>query len=206
MTLLSHVTASPPIQFDFAFVRRFALYFAGIGLVMAPFVRDPLAMAGGCFMPWILLTIIDTPRMPSVAVYFLLWQWVEVASRIAVAIVDSESIGDGVYGPDVAQRSVLVLFASLIVLAGALRIALANLPEVPFRRMVEHLSWRPSTLFGAVGIAIVATPLNWAASASRFAAARGDNRHSQDHRFTHALHHNFVVRTRSQMGIRRNSH
>jgi hypothetical protein len=164
MTSLTHVEApTPPIQFDFAFVRKCALWFAGFGLAAAPFVRDPLAMAGGCFMPWLLVTIIDTPRMPSIAVYFLLWQWLEVASRVAVGMVDNESIGDGLYGPNVI-RAYWYCFASLIALAFALRVALSNLPNLPLWKRVEHLSWRPSSLFWCyLAIAVVASPLQSAA-------------------------------------------
>ena len=162
MTFLSTVAPPPPLQFDFVFIRKCALYFGAAGVAVAPFVREPLAVAGGGMMPYLLLTIIDTPRMPSIAVFFLLYQWVEVVTRVFIGMVDNEGIGEGLYGANVT-RAYWYCFASLLTFAGALRLALGNLPDLPRDQMVAHLSWRPSKLFWAyILIAVVSVPLFYA--------------------------------------------
>jgi hypothetical protein len=166
MTAIASVATPFELRLDIGFLRRGAFYFAGFGLLAAPFVHDPVALVGGCAAPYILLSIIDTPRMPSVAVFFLLWQWVEVVSRIAVAAVDNESINDGLYGPYVG-RAFWYCLASLAVLAGALRLCIGNLPRLSYDSLTEHLSWRPSALFWAyLVIMAVGSPLQAAAAIS----------------------------------------
>src|SRR5437899_1990806 len=98
MTLVAQLPMEAPIRFDFGFLRKGAVYLAIAMLMVAPFSRDPIAMVFCGIVPWMLISLIDRPGMPAVAVYYLLWQWAQVAVRLLLAFIDGESMGDGIYG------------------------------------------------------------------------------------------------------------
>jgi hypothetical protein len=146
MTAIPRLMTHHEWQFDFAFLRRLLLGLAALGFVLAPFSRDPLALAVGTAVPWLIVTIIDKPSMPSVVIFFLLWQWAQVYARLLLALVDGEALGAGVYGSDVTLAYWYSL-ASIVVLAAAFSLALSrmNVSEDMDRHGVPH--WRPDRLF-----------------------------------------------------------
>jgi hypothetical protein len=160
MALTTHFQTAEPIYFDFAFLRKAFLYFVGAMLVMAPFSRDPLVMVLCGFVPWILMTIIDRPGMPSIIAYYLLWVWVEAATRVLLAVLDGESLGDGPYGLDV-YRAFWYSMASLVALAIAFRFCLNGAAPRSDVQRDEHRGWPPVSLFylylatGALSFALV---------------------------------------------------
>jgi hypothetical protein len=164
MTIVAPLSMEPPIRFDFAFLRKGAVYFAIMMLVVAPFSYDPFATVFCGIVPWVLISLVDRPGMPAVAVYYLLWQWLQAAVRLLLAFIDGESIGDGIYGWDV-YRAFLYSMASLAVLALAFRVALSGVRLPTDDKLDEHLDWLPSSLFW---LFLAASVLSAAAS---FAAA-----------------------------------
>lgn len=146
MTVVAHVAVEPPIRFDFAFLRKGAVYFAIAMLLAAPFSRDPMSTVLCGIMPWVLISLVDQPGMPAVAVYYLLWQWLEAAVRLLLAFIDHESMGDGIYGPYVT-RAFWYSMVSLAVFALAFRFALSGVRPPSDDKLDEHLDWRPSSLF-----------------------------------------------------------
>ena len=73
-------------------------------------VRDPPAagpldiaslrrVTDGGFAPWIILLIAGTPTLPAALVYLLLWQWLQVFTRVLVSVTDGEPLARSVYGP-----------------------------------------------------------------------------------------------------------
>jgi hypothetical protein len=127
MTATTQFQTAEPIHFDFALLRKAFLYFGIAMLVMAPFSRDPIVVVACGFMPCILVVLVDRPRMPSIIVYYLLWMWAQAATRVLLAALDGESLGDGLYGLDV-YRAFWYSMASLVILAVAFRICLGNVP------------------------------------------------------------------------------
>ena len=103
MALTTQFHKVESIHFDFALLRKAFLGFAVAMVVMAPFSRDPLVAVVCGFTPWLLTALVDRPRMPAVVLYYLLWMWVEAATRLLLAFMDGELLGDGQYGPDVTR-------------------------------------------------------------------------------------------------------
>src|SRR5260370_40103562 len=120
MAVTTQFQTAEPIYFDFALLRKAFLCFAVAMLVMAPFARDPMVVVVCGFMPYVLVGLRDLPRMPSIVVYYLLWMWFQAATRVLIAALDAESLGDGLCGLDL-YRAFWYAMASLVVL------------EVPFR-------------------------------------------------------------------------
>ena len=146
MALTTQFHKVESIHFDFALLRKAFLGFAVAMVVMAPFSRDPLVAVVCGFTPWLLTALVDRPRMPAVVLYYLLWMWVEAATRLLLAFMDGESLGDGQYGPDVT-RAFWYSMASLVVLAITFRICLTGLAAPSDDQLNEHRSWFPVKLF-----------------------------------------------------------
>ena len=85
-------------------------------MFFAPFSQDPLALAVGAAVPWLILQIIARPGMPVSIVYLFIWQWMQIFTRVLQSMVDNESMASGLYGPDVA-RAYWYMLASLVVMA-----------------------------------------------------------------------------------------
>ena len=146
MTVTTVLRAAEPIYFDFALLRKAFLYFGGVMLLAAPFSRDPLTVVACGQAPWILISLVDRPRTPSVVVYYLLYMWVEAAARVLLASLDGESLGDGPFGPDV-YRAFWYSMASLVVLAITFRVCLSSLPALSEEQLNEHRRWSLPALF-----------------------------------------------------------
>ncbi len=73
MAVTTAIQTSEPIYFDFALLRKAFLYFAGAMTVMAPFSRDSLVVLACGIVPWILVFLVDRPRMPAIVVDYLLF-------------------------------------------------------------------------------------------------------------------------------------
>jgi hypothetical protein len=146
MTVTTALQTADPIYFDVALARKALLYFGVALLVIAPFSRDPFVVVVCGFMPYILVALIDRPRMPSIMLYYLLWTWVQAAARVLVAALDGESLGNGPYGLDV-YRAFWYSMASLIVLAITFRFTLGGLPSPSDEQLSEHRRWPPMMLF-----------------------------------------------------------
>jgi hypothetical protein len=146
MALTTHFQTAAPIYFDFAFLRKAFLYFGIAVLVLSPFSRDPMVVVVCGFMPCILVGLVDLPRMPSIVVYYLLWMWVQAATRVLIAALDAESLGDGPYGQDI-YRAFWYAMASLIILAVAFRICLGGLTLPSDDQLDAHRRWPPILLF-----------------------------------------------------------
>ena len=127
-------------------MRRAFLVFAFVLATAAPFAPDPLELAVGGFVPWIVLTIAGTPTLPAALVYFLLWQWLQVFARALVGVVDGEPMVSSVFGPWVLDAYWYML-ASIVVLAIAVRIVLGSLKAPRPREANAHLAWGPPELF-----------------------------------------------------------
>jgi hypothetical protein len=145
-TVTTAVRTSESTYFDFALLRKTFRYFAGAMLVMAPLSRDPMVALVSGMAPWILVALVDRPRMPAIVVYYLLFMWAEAATRVLLASLDGESLGDGPYGQDV-YRAFWYSMASLIVLAATFRICLAGMPPPSQDQLYEHRHWPLTTLF-----------------------------------------------------------
>src|SRR5881394_1713368 len=91
---------SAPTQLDMEFVRRLLFYFAGACIACAPFVRDPLALAAGGALPWLVATILARPEIPGIVFYFVMTHWMQVVARLPVSWSENESLSDSVWGPD----------------------------------------------------------------------------------------------------------
>jgi hypothetical protein len=146
MTVVAQLPMESPIRFDFAFLRKGAMYFAIAMLVVAPFSRDPIATVFCGVVPWVMISLVDQPGMPAVAVYYLLWQWAQAAVRLLLAFIDGESIGDGFYGGYV-YRAFWYSLVGLIVFALMFRVALSGMRRPTDDKLNEHLDWKPSSLF-----------------------------------------------------------
>jgi hypothetical protein len=136
----------PVLQLDTAFLRRIFAVFAGFGVLLAPLSHDPIAMVVGAAMPLILMTLLDKPAMPSALIFFVLWQWIQVFTRVLLAMTDGEPLSAGMYGADVTKAYWYSL-ACLTVIAVAFRIALDGVPRPSQADRLQHLTWQPSMLF-----------------------------------------------------------
>jgi hypothetical protein len=162
MAVTTQFQTAEPIYFDFALLRKAFLCFAVAMLVMAPFARDPIVVVVCGFMPYVLVGLLDLPRMPSIVVYYLLWMWFQAATRVLIAALDGESLGDGLYGLDV-YRAFWYAMASLVILAIAFRICLSGLPPPSDDQLDEHRHWPPMPLFylylAAAALSLALAPL-----------------------------------------------
>jgi hypothetical protein len=157
-------TPAPAAVLDLNSLKRAFFYIAIALMFIAPFSPDPLALAVGAAVPWVILQIIARPGMPASVVYLFIWQWLQTFTRVLQSMVDNESIANGLYGPNVA-RAYWYMLAGLVVMALALRLVLGNLkpPTVQDRR--AHFEWRPLDLFSLyVGMLFLAVACRYAAA------------------------------------------
>ena len=137
---------SPRMVLDAGFMRRTFLLIGLFLLLTAPFSSDPLAFAAGCFVPWIVLSLVGKPTMPAAVIFYFLWQWAQVFSRVLQSMVDGEPLGAGLYGQYVVNAYWYML-ASIVVLALAFRMVLGGLPSPSSEEESAHRDWRPLDLF-----------------------------------------------------------
>lgn len=147
MIAAASVRVSPTTpHLDMEAVRRVVFYFAVACLVVAPYSRDPLALAAGAAVPWLVATILAKPQIPVVIFYFLLTNWIQVVARLGVSWNDSESLGDGLWGHDLT-RAYWYSLASIIVLALGVRVGFAGLPTPQGDPREQAQTWRLSHVF-----------------------------------------------------------
>ncbi len=143
-------------------MRKALLCFGVVLLGIVPFLRDPLVVVVCGFMPYILVTIVDRPTMPSIMLYYLLFTWVEAGARVLIAALDGESLGDGPFGLDV-YRAFWYSMASLIVLAITFRITLGSIASPSDEQLSEHRRWPPMMLFyiylATTALSVILAPL-----------------------------------------------
>lgn len=140
------VASAPAPTFDLNFLKR-AFFYVALGLLfIAPFSQDPLAFAAGAIVPWVILQLIVRPGMPVAVAYLLLWQWLQIFSRVLQSIVDGESLANGLYGPNVA-RAYWYMLASLVVMAVAFRFVLGRARPPTLQERTAHYEWRPVDFF-----------------------------------------------------------
>ncbi|HKH68732.1 MAG TPA: hypothetical protein VKA75_15295, partial [Reyranella sp.] len=95
--------AAPAAVLDLNGLKR-AFFYIAVGLMFfAPFSQDPLALAVGAAVPWLILQIMARPGMPVSVVYLFIWQWLQIITRPLQSMVDNESMASGLYGPNVAR-------------------------------------------------------------------------------------------------------
>jgi hypothetical protein len=133
--------ARPAPVLDFELVRRGFLYFAIVMGVVAPFTREPVVTIGGAIVPWLIVRIVGTPTMPAAVLYLFLWQWMQIYTRVPVAWIDKETLGGGIYGPDVA-RAYWYMLASLLTMALAFRLVLARVKPPTRSQLTAHYKWQ----------------------------------------------------------------
>mgnify|MGYP003345626822 FL=1 len=141
---------------DFELVRRGFLYFAIVMGVVAPFTREPIVTIGGALVPWIIIKIIGTPTMPAAVLYLFLWQWMQIYTRVPVAWIDKETLGGGLYGPDVA-RAYWYMLASLITMAIAFRVVLSRARPPTRAQLTAHYKWQLNDVLMIYAAAFVAS-------------------------------------------------
>lgn len=151
------------LRLDLAFLRKLFFVLAVGVVVMAPFARDPLITAACGMLPFLLVGLLDRPRMPSVVVYALLYMWLQIAARLVLTYIDDETLSGGLYGTDVC-RATWYAMASLLVLATVFRIHLGRLASLTSHRLDEHRQWPPLALFqlylAVSGLAFVLAPVS----------------------------------------------
>jgi hypothetical protein len=163
MTTTTVLPERAAARLDFTMLRRGSLYFAVLGVVVAPFVPDPICYAGGAIVPWVLLSLIGYPTMPKALVFFLLWQWAQIFAREILAILDGESMAIGVYGNDLL-RAYWYGMAGLITFALTFRLMLGKLRPPTVQEYYGHERWRATDLIlvylvaavGSVALAFIA--------------------------------------------------
>jgi hypothetical protein len=145
-------------------LKRAFFYIAVALMFFAPFSQDPLALAVGAAVPWLILQIIARPGMPVSVVYLFIWQWMQIFTRVLQSMVDNESMASGLYGPNVA-RAYWYMLASLGVMALAMRMVLGNLRPPTVQDRTAHFEWRPLDLFSLyVGMLFVAVGCRFASA------------------------------------------
>src|SRR4051812_59208 len=87
-----HVT-----RLDYGFLQRVFLIVGFLLVVLSPLSKDPLALAVGGFLPWMLMRLVGTPTMPVAVVYLVLWQWAQTYARVLQTLADGESLGGGIF-------------------------------------------------------------------------------------------------------------
>jgi hypothetical protein len=138
--------AAPAALLDLNGLKRAFFYIAVALMFFAPFSQDPMAVAVGAVVPWVILQIIARPGMPVSVVYLFIWQWLQVFTRVLQSALDNESIANGLYGPNVA-RAYWYMLAGLVVMALAIRMVLGNLKPPTVKDRTAHFKWRPIDLF-----------------------------------------------------------
>lgn len=163
------VTITPPLRtrvapqrmnLDVGFMRRAFLVVGFLMLLISPFSPDPVSVAVGGFMPWVLLVIVGVPHMPVAVLFYFVWQWSQVFARALLSIVDGQSMSSGLTGTGVLYAYWYSL-ASLVVLACAFRLVLSGIRGPSPEDSRAHLEWRPRDLFmlycGTLVLAIACT-------------------------------------------------
>ena len=148
MTMMTLAVRAPPAvaRLDHVLLRR-AFLAIGLALVfVAPFSPNPIELAVGAFVPWLVLRIVGTPTLPAALVFYLLWQWLQVFARTLVGLTDGEDMARGLFGPWVVDAYWYML-ASIVTLALAIRAVLGNTRAPTPRQATAHLAWRPVDLF-----------------------------------------------------------
>jgi hypothetical protein len=141
MTIAALAPPRPLPTLDFGLIRRGFGYFACVCAIIAPFTSEPVAFAAGAAVPWVLLWLVGTPTMPAAVLYLLIWQWVQIFSRVPQALIDGETLANGPGGPNVV-RAYWYMLASLIVMAVVFRGVLGRLkPPSPAQR-TAHFRWQ----------------------------------------------------------------
>ena len=150
---------------DLNSLKRGFFYIAVALMFVAPFSQDPMALACGAAVPWLILQIIARPGMPVAVVYIFIWQWLQIFTRVLQSVVDNKSIANGLYGPNVA-RAYWYMLASLVVMALAMRLVLGNLKPPTVQDRTAHFEWRPLDLFSLyIGMLFVAVGCRFASYA-----------------------------------------
>jgi hypothetical protein len=145
MTLAALPRTNPAPTLDFGLLRRGFAGFAALAVLMAPFSNEPLAMAVGGFVPWLVLRIVGTPTMPAAVAYFFIWQWVQIFARTLQSWVDGMPMAASLEGPGV-ERAYWYMLSSLVVMACVFRLVLGNLkPPTQWQRTI-HYHWQPVDL------------------------------------------------------------
>jgi hypothetical protein len=145
-------------------LKRAFFYIAVALMFFAPFSQDPLAVAVGAAVPWLILQIIARPGMPVSVAYLFIWQWLQIFARPLQSMVDNESMASGLYGPNVA-RAYWYMLASLVVMALAMRLVLGNVKPPTVQDRTAHFEWRALDLFALyVGMLFVAVGCRFAAA------------------------------------------
>lgn len=158
------IRAAPPAtRVDHALLRRAFLALGLALVVIAPFSPDPVALAAGAMVPWLVLRIIGSPNLPAAVIYYLLWQWLQTYARALLGLVDGEQMSRSIFGPWVADAYWYML-ASIVVLAIAFRMVLTTMRTPSPQSQTAHLEWRTVDLFQAYLIAL------FVSSAARFVA------------------------------------
>jgi hypothetical protein len=163
------VTVSPPVRMratsrrqvlDFGLLRRTFLIFALVLLLRAPLTAEPVAFAGGAFVPWFVLSIVGKPNIPVAVVFFFIWQWGQIFARVMLSVIDGEPMMVGPHGP-LVPTAYWYMLASILVFALAFRLVLGELPFPTPADEFAHLQWRPLDLFalycGTLVLAVACT-------------------------------------------------
>lgn len=130
---------------DYGFLEQIFLYFGIMAAALSPFARDPVAFGVGAVMPFFLMRIINRPGTPVAVVYLVIWQWAQTFARVVQTFPDGESLGGGVFGPNV-ERAYWYMLASVLVLALAMRVTLGRLPAPTQADRLAHTRWQPRDL------------------------------------------------------------
>jgi len=142
---------------DISLVRRGFGYFACLCAVLAPFTPEPVAFFVGASVPWVCLRIVATPTTPAAVLYLIIWQWLQIFSRIPQTWIDGDTLSTGLFGPNVA-RAYWYMLASVVVLAMMIRVALARLrPPTPAERTAHHRWQIRDLLLLYIAATVVAT-------------------------------------------------
>ena len=137
--------AVPVTRLDYPFLVK---VFLGVGVLLAmvsPLSRDPIAFAAGGMVPALAMWLIGRPTMPAAVIYLVLWQWAQTFARILQTLADGESLGGGLYGPNV-ERAYWYMLASVVTLALAFRLVLGRLPAPTPESRIAHTRWQPQDL------------------------------------------------------------
>ncbi|MFM8535255.1 MAG: hypothetical protein ACKOEC_16975, partial [Acidimicrobiia bacterium] len=133
-------------RLDFGMLRRVFISLGLILLMVSPMAPDPIAFAIGGLVPAVLIQIVSTPTMPAGILYFLFWQWLQIFARVFQGVIDGMPLSRSVYGQSI-EDAYWYMMASVIVLAGAVRFVLGNIPAPTERNRLAHLNWRPVDVF-----------------------------------------------------------
>ncbi len=163
------VTISPALRpsiapkrlvLDVGSIRRTFFIVGMLLLLISPFSPDPLSVAVGGFVPWVLLSIAGLPFIPVAAIFYFVWQWSQVFAQALLSMVDGLPMASSVGGPGVVN-AYWYSMASLVVLAGAFRLVFSGMRGPTPEEEVAHLEWRPRDLFllycGTLVLAVACT-------------------------------------------------